>query len=97
MRVCLEGRYGREEGSLLYRRYGESFPPAYEGDMEAVEGAIQAVLAACKEFEVVCGVTAGVEDIAERLEEGWGMIIVTEPAAVAVGRMAAGRDGASAN
>jgi len=34
LRVCLEGRFGREEGALLYRRYGESFPPAYEGDME---------------------------------------------------------------
>jgi len=34
LRVCLEGRYGREEGTLLFRRYGESFPPAYEGDME---------------------------------------------------------------
>ena len=70
---------------------------AYDGDMEAVEGAIQAVLAACKEFDVVCGVTAGAEDIAGRLEEGWGMIIVTEPEAVAVGRRAAGREGASAN
>jgi 2-keto-3-deoxy-L-rhamnonate aldolase RhmA len=66
---------------------------AYEGDMEAVEEAIQAVLAACKEFGVVCGVTAGVQDIAARLEEGWGMIIVTEPEAVAVGKAASGRVG----
>lgn len=64
---------------------------AYEGDMEAVEEAIQAVLAACKEFDVVCGVTAGVDDIAGRLEEGWGMIIVTEPEAVAAGLSASGR------
>lgn len=66
---------------------------AYEGDMEQVESAIQAVLAACKEFEVVCGVTAGVDDIGERLEQGFGMIIVTEPEAVAVGKAAAGRAG----
>jgi 2-keto-3-deoxy-L-rhamnonate aldolase RhmA len=66
---------------------------AYEGDMEQVESAIQAVLAACKEFEVVCGVTAGVEDIGERLEQGFGMIIVTEPEAVAAGKAAAGRAG----
>jgi 2-keto-3-deoxy-L-rhamnonate aldolase RhmA len=66
---------------------------AYEGDMEQVEAAIQAVLAACKEFDVVCGVTAGVDDIGERLEQGFGMIIVTEPGAVAVGRAAAGRTG----
>ena len=64
---------------------------AYEGDMEAVENAIQTVLAACKEFDVVCGVTAGVDDIAGRLEQGFGMIIVTEPEAVAVGLEAAGR------
>lgn len=64
---------------------------AYEGDMEQVETAIQAVLAACKEFDVVCGVTAGVDDIGDRLEQGFGMIIVTEPEAVAVGMAAAGR------
>lgn len=64
---------------------------AYEGDMEQVESAIQAVLAACKEFDVVCGVTAGVDDIGDRLEQGFGMIIVTEPEAVAAGMAAAGR------
>ncbi len=64
---------------------------AYEGDMEQVEAAIQTVLAACKEFEVVCGVTAGVDDIGDRLEQGFGMIIVTEPEAVAAGMAAAGR------
>ena len=64
---------------------------AYEGDMEAVENAIQTVLAACKEFDVICGLTAGVDDIADRLAQGFGMIIVTEPEAVAVGLAAAGR------
>jgi 4-hydroxy-2-oxoheptanedioate aldolase len=64
---------------------------AYEGDMEAVEEAIQAVLAACLEFEVPCGVTAGVDDIADRLEQGFRVIIVTEPEAVAVGMRHAGR------
>jgi len=64
---------------------------AYDGDMEAVENAIQTVLAACKEFDVPCGVTAGVADIAGRLEEGFRVIIVTEPDALAVGRAAAGR------
>jgi len=64
---------------------------AYEGDMEAVEGAIQTVLAACAEFDVPCGITAGVDDIARRLEEGFMMIIVTQPEALAVGLAAAGR------
>lgn len=64
---------------------------AYEGDAEAIEGAIQAVLAACQEFDVPCGITAGVDDIAERLEQGFRVIIVTEPEALVVGREAAGR------
>ena len=64
---------------------------AYEGDMEAVEEAIQTVLAACKEFDVACGITAGVDDIAERLEQGFRLIIVTNADALAVGREAAGR------
>jgi hypothetical protein len=66
---------------------------AYDGDAEAIEGAIQTVLAACLEFDVPCGITAGVDDIAERLEQGFRVIIVTDPAALAVGREAAGRGG----
>jgi 4-hydroxy-2-oxoheptanedioate aldolase len=65
---------------------------AYEEDMEAVEAAIQTVLAACLEFDVACGVTAGVDDIAERLEQGFRVIIATEDEALPVGRRAAGRD-----
>lgn len=64
---------------------------AYEGDMEAVENAIQTVLAACKEFDVPCGITAGEDDIAERLSQGFRLIIVTSADALAVGRAAAGR------
>ena len=64
---------------------------SYEGDMEAVEAAIQTVLAACEEFAVPCGITAGVNDIAERLEQGFRVIIVTQPEALAAGRAAAGR------
>ena len=63
----------------------------YDGDMEKVEEAIQIVLAACLEFEVPCGVTAGVDDIAMRIEQGFRVIIVTQPDAVALGMAAAGR------
>ena len=66
---------------------------AYEGDMEAVENAIQTVLAACQELDVACGITAGVDDIAERLEQGFRVIIVNQPEAIAVGLAAAGRGG----
>ncbi len=65
---------------------------AYERDMEAVENAIQTVLAACNEFDVPCGITAGVDDIGKRLEQGFRVIIVTAPEALAVGRAAAGRN-----
>ena len=64
---------------------------AYEGDMEAVENAIQTVLAACLEHDVPCGITAGVDDIAERLDQGFRFIIVTQPEALAVGMAHAGR------
>lgn len=64
---------------------------AYEGDVEAVERAIQIVLAACRELDVPCGITAGPDDIAERLEQGFEMIIVTSPEALAVGLQASGR------
>ena len=64
---------------------------AYEGDMEAVEGAIQAVLAACQRHDVPCGITAGADDIADRIAQGFRVFIVSDAAAVPVGRAAAGR------
>ncbi len=64
---------------------------AYEGDMEAVEGAIQTVLAECLAAGVPCGITAGPDDIGERLDQGFRLIIVTSPEALTVGRAHAGR------
>ena len=66
---------------------------AYEGDMEAVENAIQTVLASCLAHDVPCGITAGVDDIGTRLEQGFRVIIVTQPEALAVGLQASGRAG----
>ncbi len=62
---------------------------AYEGDMAAVEDAIQAVLQACKAHDVPCGITAGPEDIGDRIGQGFRVFIVSDPAAVSVGRGAA--------
>lgn len=64
---------------------------AYEGDMVAVENAIQTVLAECLDLGVACGITAGVDDIGMRLEQGFRMIIVTNPDALGVGLAASGR------
>ena len=63
------------------------------GDMEAVEEAIQTVLAACKEFDVACGITAGIDDIGERLAQGFKLIIVNQPEALSVGLEESGRGG----
>lgn len=63
----------------------------YDGDAAAVENAIQKVLAACKEFDVPCGITAGVDDIEKRLDEGFRVFILSDREALAVGRRAAGR------
>ena len=63
----------------------------YDGDMEKVEEAIQIVLAACLEFDVPCGITANAEDVATRLEQGFRVIIATQPEAVTAGMAAAGR------
>ena len=79
-----------EDVSVVFAGPGD-LRRAYDRDMDAVENAIQTVLAACKEFDVPCGITAGVEDIAKRLQQGFRVIIVTQPEALAVGREAAGR------
>jgi 2-keto-3-deoxy-L-rhamnonate aldolase RhmA len=64
---------------------------AYDGDLVAVEKAIQTVLSACKEFGVACGITAGPQDIEKRLNEGFRVFIVTNLDALPIGRRAASR------
>lgn len=64
---------------------------AYDGNMDAVELAIQTVLSACKEVNLPCGITAGSDDIEERLEQGFRVFIVSQPEALTVGRAAANR------
>ncbi len=59
---------------------------AYERDMEAVEDAIQTILSACLEFDVACGITAGAEDIARRLSQGFRVVIVTQNEALGAAR-----------
>ena len=48
----------------------------YQGDMVKVEHAIQVQLAACKEFDVPCGITANASDVAKRVAEGFRVIII---------------------
>lgn len=97
--LIIEDRSGVERADEIVATEGVSvvFPGpgdlrrSYEGDMEAVEAAIQTVLASCQRHGVPCGITAGVDDIAERIEQGFRMFIVTDAAAVTPGRAAAGR------
>ena len=97
--VLIEDRIGVENAAEIVAVPGVSvaFPGpgdlrrAYEGDMEAVEGAIQTVLAACLEAGVPCGITAGPDDIGERIAQGFRVFIVTSAEALSVGHRAAGR------
>ena len=99
--LIIEDRAGVERADEIVATPGVSivFPGpgdlrrAYEGDMEAVEGAIRTVLAACERHGVPCGITAGVDDIGERIAQGFRVFIVSDPAAVTVGRGVAGRQG----
>ncbi|MDE0075031.1 MAG: aldolase/citrate lyase family protein [Gammaproteobacteria bacterium] len=97
--LLIEDRVGIERAAEIVRTPGVSvvipgpgdLRRAYEGDMEAVEAAIQTVLAECLAAGVACGITAGPDDIGERLDQGFRFFIVTSPEALAVGRAHAGR------
>ena len=62
----------------------------HNGDMEAVERDVGTVLAACKEFDVVCAITAGPADVEKRIEEGF-RVIITSGDALDIGRRATAR------
>ncbi len=63
---------------------------AYAGDSVLVEEAIQRILAACRRHGAPCGITASQNDIARRIEEGFRIFIVQDPATVRAGREAVG-------
>ena len=86
----IDALFGENGDDVLFAGPGD-LRRAYDGDATAIENAIQTVLSACKEFRVPCGITAGPDDIAKRLEQGFRVIIVTNPEALPVGRRAAGR------
>jgi len=65
-------------------------------DAAGWEGAIQQVLAACKEFNVPCGYPANANDIETRMKQGFSVFVINWGGqgfkTVAIGRKAAGRD-----
>lgn len=63
---------------------------AYVGDREAVEQAIQTILAACKEFRMICAITAGPNDVERRIKEGFNLLIGGDDM-IRAGHKAAGR------
>jgi 2-keto-3-deoxy-L-rhamnonate aldolase RhmA len=67
-----------------------SLTTSFENDSVAVENAIQSVLAICKETDVACGITAGAEDVVERVRQGFRFLVVREPAVLAAGKAAVG-------
>jgi 2-keto-3-deoxy-L-rhamnonate aldolase RhmA len=68
-----------------------SLTTAFEGDAAAVENAIQSVLAICKETGVACGITAGIDDVVARVQQGFRFLVLRDPAALAAGKAALGR------
>lgn len=64
-------------------------------DEKAWEGAIQSVLAACKEFKVACGIPATPDQIEMRMKQGFSVFVMNWGEAgfktIEVGRKAAGR------
>ena len=64
-------------------------------DEQGWEGAIQQVLAACKEFNVPCGYPANATDIEKRIQQGFSVFVIGWGEqgfkAVDIGRKAAGR------
>jgi 2-keto-3-deoxy-L-rhamnonate aldolase RhmA len=67
----------------------------YNRDMVKVENAIQTQLASCKAFNVPCGITAGPADVANRIKEGFRMIIIYDrdySETMKAAREAAGRE-----
>ena len=76
-----------------------SSPPDADGkrvfDEKGWEGAIQQVLAACKEFHVPCGYPATEKDIETRMQQGFSVFIINWGdagfRAVDIGRKASGR------
>jgi 4-hydroxy-2-oxoheptanedioate aldolase len=64
-------------------------------DEQGWEGAIQQVLAACKEFNVACGYPANATDIEKRIQQGFNVFVIGWGEqgfkAVDIGRKAVGR------
>ena len=57
---------------------------------EKLEEAFATQLAVCIELDVVCGITAGEQDIERRIQQGFRFIIANSPEAVRLGHAAAG-------
>lgn len=89
--LIIEDRVGVANATAIANTPGIDVVFAGPGDMAEVEPAIQEVLAASKAAGVPCGITAGPEDIAARIEQGFQVFIVSDPAAIAIGRSVAGR------
>ena len=80
----------RTRGATVVFAAPGDFASAYVGDGAAVEGAIQAVLAGCRAANVACGITAGPQDVEQRIREGF-RVLVGGDEMIRVGRKATGR------
>jgi hypothetical protein len=64
-------------------------------DEVAWEGAIQQVLAACKEFKIACGIPTSPDQIEQRMKQGFSVFVMNWGDAgfetIEIGRKLAGR------
>jgi hypothetical protein len=66
----------------------------FPAQTELIEPALQEQLAACREFQVPCGVSATAADVEQRIKQGFRVIVANDkdyPETVRIGRKAAGR------
>lgn len=88
--VAIAGEIVGTEGVSIASPGPGSLRQAYEGDMEKVEAAVEAVLAACKTHGVPCANTASETDVVSKVERGFRLLI-TQGEALELGREAAAR------
>ena len=82
------GRGGRGRGG----RGGGLTADQQAALQEQLEETFAMQLAVCIELDVVCGITAGEQDIERRIRQGFRFIIANSPEAVRLGHAAAGND-----
>jgi len=82
----------RTPGVSIFSPGPGSLRGAYEGDMDKVTQAVNAVLEACHTAKVPCANTASEADVEAKVEAGFRVLIALGEETLTLGRAAAGRE-----